>query len=271
MLSSQASRANHAHNLLRDATRAAGGVGRPQDWDYALSCLGEAADLGDERARAQLALLRDADYWRARADREALCEAPRVRRVPGFIRPQVCDWLVAQARDGLEPATMYNPETGRNEPHPRRTNSACVFDVARAGAVIGFLRERIAATVGIPAPCFEPTQVFHYARGQEIGPHFDFLERGDRMIEPETGRPYDGQRIATFLIYLNDGFEGGDTVFPKAGLRVRPAKGDALFFANVDTAGAPDPLSLHAGLPVLEGEKWIVSQWIHNRPFTASL
>jgi hypothetical protein len=91
------------------------------------------------------------------------------------------------------------------------------------------------------------------------------------MVDPGTGQPYDGQRIATFLIYLNDDFEGGETVFPKAGLSVRPAKGDALFFANVDEAGAPDPRSLHAGLPVAAGEKWIVSQWIHNRPFTASL
>ena len=74
-----------------------------------------------------------------------------------------------------------------------------------------------------------------------------------------------GQRIATFLIYLNDDFEGGETQFPKAGIAHRGSTGDALFFANITPEGAPDPLTLHAGTPPTKGEKWIFSQWIRDR------
>jgi len=34
--------------------------------------------------------------------------------------------------------------------------------------------------------------------------------------------------------------------------------------------GKPDPLSEHAGLPVTSGEKWLLSQWIRDRPVGAS-
>jgi hypothetical protein len=271
------------------ATLAAAGIGRPQSWSEALDHLARAAALGDVRARGQLAVLapaagdgggeaawdrraRDIDLeaWLAPAPRQALCEAPRVRTVERLIAPAVCDWLVEAARGRLARATMYNPVSGRDEPHPRRTNSAFLFDVLKADVVVALVRARAAATVKIPLFCFEPTQVFHYATGQEIGPHFDYLEHRTMTVYG-TAEPYDGQRIATFLIYLNDDFEGGETVFPKVDVRFKGAKGDAIFFANVDPEGRPDPLSLHAGAPPRRGEKWIISQWIHNRPFTGAL
>jgi prolyl 4-hydroxylase len=71
--------------------------------------------------------------------------------------------------------------------------------------------------------------------------------------------------VATFLAYLNDGYVGGETDFPRAGLRFKGAAGDALMFANVDLQGRPEPLSLHAGLPPGSGEKWVLSQWIRDR------
>ena len=114
----------------------------------------------------------------------------------------------------------------------------------------------------VPVTIFEPTQVFRYAVGQEFKPHFDFFDPDN----PSHGTlATGGQRIATLLIYLNEDFEGGDTEFPKIGLRFRGRKGDAIFWANLDGAGQPDPLTLHAGLPPTAGEKWILSQWIRDR------
>ena len=75
-----------------------------------------------------------------------------------------------------------------------------------------------------------------------------------------------GQRIVTFLLYLNEGFAGGETDFPDAGLRFKGKTGDAIFWANVDALGQPEPLTRHAGLPPTSGEKWILSQWIRGRP-----
>ncbi|MDB5424840.1 MAG: hypothetical protein JWQ29_2256, partial [Phenylobacterium sp.] len=149
-------------------------------------------------------------------------------------------------------------------------NGVFLFDLLRADVVLALVRARIAATVDIPLPCFEPTQVMHYAVGQEFAPHYDYLEARS-MISAETARPYEGQRIATFLVYLNADYEGGETAFPKAGVRFKGQVGDAIYFANVDAQGAPDRLSLHAGTPPSRGEKWILSQWIHDRTFTGML
>jgi hypothetical protein len=69
----------------------------------------------------------------------------------------------------------------------------------------------------------------------------------------------------TFLIYLNSEFEGGETDFPVLALAYKGATGDALYFGNVDSAGVPDPRTLHAGLPPTRGEKWLFSQWVRDR------
>lgn len=71
--------------------------------------------------------------------------------------------------------------------------------------------------------------------------------------------------MATFLIYLNSDFEGGETDFPELNLSYRGAPGDALQFANVDASGAPDVRTLHAGRPTRSGEKWLFSQWVRAR------
>lgn len=75
-----------------------------------------------------------------------------------------------------------------------------------------------------------------------------------------------GQRAATFLIYLNEAYEGGATQFPRLDWQYRGGRGDALLFSNVDAAGAPDYNTVHAGMPATSGEKWVLSQWIRTRP-----
>jgi prolyl 4-hydroxylase len=74
-----------------------------------------------------------------------------------------------------------------------------------------------------------------------------------------------GQRVATCLTYLNDDYDGGETDFPRIGWRFRGKTGDALLFANVTSGKQPDPLTLHAGLPVTRGRKYLLSQWIRDR------
>ena len=65
-----------------------------------------------------------------------------------------------------------------------------------------------------------------------------------------------GQRVATFMVYLRAPDRGGETEYPRRGLLVRGRRGMAVVHYNV-ADGVPDPASLHAGRPVLEGEKWL--------------
>ena len=78
-----------------------------------------------------------------------------------------------------------------------------------------------------------------------------------------------GQRVATFLVYLSDDYDGGETEFTDAGFKFKARKGDALMFLNVDAGGAPDPMSMHAGLPTTRSEKWVLSIWLRGKPVNA--
>ena len=69
----------------------------------------------------------------------------------------------------------------------------------------------------------------------------------------------------TFLLYLNEGYKGGETAFPQLGWQYKGRTGDALFFYNATPDGAPDRRTLHAGTPTTRGEKYLFSQWIRFR------
>jgi hypothetical protein len=243
----------------------AAGAGRNQNWARALELLNQAAAQDSARAAAQLALLGDQDIDRLLRfpERVSLSDDPRIRTAPGFATAGECEWLIGAARGKLGRALTYDLVTGGTKLDPERTNSAVEFKLSQLDVVLQVVRGRIAAITKLPAPLFESPQVMHYDVGQEFSPHFDFLETDSEGQQGELARF--GQRIATFLICLNEGFEGGETDFPAVGIRFHGRTGDALFFANVDASGAPDRRTLHAGLPPTAGEKWVFSQWIRDR------
>ena len=248
------------------ATVEAMGIAGPQNWDRAFDWLRQAAALGSASARAQLELLgREGGIAALTAPppKRSLCEAPRIRVIENFASPAECDWVMARAHGRLGPAMVLDQQTGREATHPDRTNKAIELNVTAMDVVIQVIRARIAAATNLPLPVFEPAQIMHYSVGEEFRPHYDFLTSDAEGWAAQLERY--GQRIATFLLYLNSDFEGGETNFPSAGIRHRGGKGDALFFANVDPAGAPDRKTLHAGRPPSRGQKWILSQWIRDR------
>jgi len=261
------------------------GINRASDWDRALDRLQLAAEQGSSSARLQLGLLaRDSrqpgkksgsgSAWsalRSRVDlvqvfrsgeHQVLSEKPRVRVIERFASRAECQWLIERARERLLPATVFHPVTGALGGSPARSNSSAEFQIPDMDVVFEAIRSRISASVRLPLPQFEPTQLLHYAPGQEFRPHFDFMNPANPAYREELRR---GQRVGTFLIYLNDEFEGGETEFVDAGLRFKGRTGDAIFWANVDAQRRPDPLTRHAGLPPTSGEKWILSQWIRDR------
>jgi prolyl 4-hydroxylase len=97
--------------------------------------------------------------------------------------------------------------------------------------------------------------VLRYREGGEYRPHFDAI---DGLAN---------QRILTMIVWLNDGYEGGETIFLHNSLRVKGGIGDALLFRNARADGTRDPRSCHAGLPVTRGEKLIASRWIRAGPY----
>jgi hypothetical protein len=243
------------------------GAGRPQSWKRALSELERAAKAGSRTAEGQLAALgvgeRPIESMFAVPARERLSDTPRVLAFRGFATEAECRWIIERGAARLRRATVFNPETGDQTYNAARDNSAIEFQLTDMDVVLEVLRARMSAATRLPVPIFEPLQLLHYAIGEQFRPHHDFLDPAIPEFSEQL-RLY-GQRIATMLVYLNDDYDGGETVFPKLGISFRGNRGDALFFTNVDRVGQPDPLTTHAGTPPKSGEKWVVSQWIRDR------
>jgi len=266
------------------ATLSGIGAFAPQSWPLAFDYLARAAERGSATAQAQIRLLAagpdaaapltsteswaalagriDIAAWIAPPPRKPLWEAPRIRMAERFASAPVCDWIKARAQGRMRPAMMYDGETKTEQVDPHRTCSDYQFDILNTDLVLLLVRARIAEVTKLPTVAMEPPRVFHYALGEKINPRIGNAVEG---YGPEGG--YLGDRIVTFLLYLNDGFDGGELDFPKAGVRFKGVKGDGIYFAHVDASGQQDRLSLHAGLVITRGEKWVMSQWIHDRPF----
>jgi len=261
------------------------------EWSLALAHLRRSAERGWQSARQQLCLLAtdrelaaaalsgqcDDDVWeklRATIDIAALLaspaateisQTPRIKIIEGFASTAECAWMIEQSRGRIEYARVFEPATGMNRiDNLVRTNGHAWFDILDANFVLMLLRARIALATGSARPSLEPTSVMHYAGGQKFAEHADWYD----ATEPHGAAQIrlHGQRVATFLLYLNDGFEGAETEFPLIGWRYKGAPGDALFFMNVDEAGKADRLTRHTGLPPTSGEKWLLSQWIRGVP-----
>ena len=282
-----ASSQGHAEASERCALISALGSARPPDWNRSLDYLELAAAQGLRSAQEQLLLLADnkvdpvvpagagRDYWsdvRARVPldermlpggKQSLSDSPRIRLIPAFATGAECRWLISLAQPQLGPATVFDKATGGQTLDPTRDNRFLVLRIGEMSVFTEVVRQRIAAATKLPVPLFEPSQILHYAVGQRFKPHHDFLDPANPAYQESLAMF--GQRIATFLIYLNDGYQGGETSFPRIGLNFRAEQGDALFFANVTKDGAPDPDTVHAGLPTTSGEKWVFSQWIRDR------
>jgi len=113
-------------------------------------------------------------------------------------------------------------------------------------------------------PYAESLQIVRYFPGQEFKPHLDAFDPGSVDGQRELASYGGRQRDATFLIYLNDGMEGGSTRFSRLDLEVRPEPGAALYWRNVGLNGKVDPRTLHQGMPVTSGVKYAVNLWIRG-------
>jgi hypothetical protein len=205
----------------------------------------------------------DLRAWLAPLSGITLHERPLVRSFAEFIPDQACDSLIARARGRLKRALIYDPAQGGDVADQMRTNSVVGFDLMDADVVQIAIQHRIAAVVGLPVHNLEGPTVLHYEVGQEITNHYDFLNPEMSNYDEEVSRR--GERIITFLIYLNDGYGGGETEFPALGVRHKGRRRDGLFFVNALPNGKPDTRMVHAGRPPTSGEKWVFSQFIRNR------
>ncbi|GAB2552823.1 2OG-Fe(II) oxygenase [Rhodanobacter koreensis] len=186
-------------------------------------------------------------------------EAPALRVLEGILTDQECTGLIELAQPRLQRALTVDTE-GRQQVDHRRTSEGMFFTLNEL-PLIGRIEQRLASLLGVPVNHGEGLQILHYLPGQEYEPHYDWFDPDQAGYGAVTA--IGGQRIASVVMYLNTPEQGGGTAFPEIGLTVTARRGSAVYFAYE----GGDRSSLHAGLPVLRGEKWIATKWLRERPY----
>ncbi|CAK9322629.1 unnamed protein product [Citrullus colocynthis] len=204
-----------------------------------------------------------------------LSSKPRAFLYKGFLSEEECHHLINLAKGKLH-QSLVAAETGESVTSKERTSTGMFLHKAQ-DEIVARIESRIAAWTFLPIDNGEPIQILRYENGQKYEPHFDFFQDPGNIA-------VGGHRIATVLMYLSDVEKGGETVFPnspvklseqekadlsdcaKIGYGVRPKKGDALLFFSLNPNVTPDATSYHGSCPVIEGEKWSATKWIHMLP-----
>lgn len=201
-------------------------------------------------------------------DSPKVCNDTFVMELPSLLTPEQCDALrSASLKKGMNDSTVgeINSELDKNS----RSSTQAWFN-QEENEVTKLIESKALELVGRMPDCFgkvsvadnfEEIQVVRYTKDGKYDPHYDGTECGESIEAPCLKN----QRMATLLIYLNDDFEGGQTRFPNLNRSIKPKKGSAVFFWVSDPkTGLLFKETLHGGDPVMEGEKWIATQWIRR-------
>lgn len=182
-----------------------------------------------------------------------------------FADPALTSELIALINASCRPSTIADD----NGDATFRTSETC--DLAADVAAVQRIEAMITALSGIDPAYGEPLQGQRYAEGQEFKPHTDYFTPG--------GRDYDrycaisGNRTWTFMIYLNDVAAGGATRFKMLDKTFQPETGKLLCWNNRlhdgpdSAAGSVNPATLHHGMKVRKGLKYVITKWYRQRPW----
>lgn len=172
-----------------------------------------------------------------------------------------CAELIGLSAVKIKRSTVVDPVTGEHKVIDDRGSFGTFFSI-NENDLIARLDRRIAEVMCWPVENGEGLQILNYKVGGEYKPHFDYFPPDDAGSRQHLANG--GQRVSTMVIYLNDVEEGGETSFPSLNLSILPRKGSAVYFEYCDSRGQVDPLTLHAGAPVVAGEKWIATKWMRQ-------
>ncbi len=187
---------------------------------------------------------------------------PRVIVFGQLLSDDECDALVALSQPRLVRSETVDNNTGGSEINAARTSRGMFF-LRGETPLIDRIERRIAALVQWPLDHGEGLQILHYAPGAEYKPHQDYFDPAQPGTPTILQRG--GQRVGTLVMYLNTPEQGGATVFPDVGLEVAARKGSAVFFSYDRPHVATK--TLHGGMPVVAGEKWVATKWLRQGVF----
>ena len=194
---------------------------------------------------------------------------PGVRRVPNpklelFIVPEfldasACRFFCELIELERRPSTIADP----NGDHYFRTSETC--DLDHGVPEVAQLDALLSAWTGIDPAYGEPLQGQRYAVGQEFKGHTDYFEPDGADFAKFCSVA--GNRTWTAMIYLNEPEAGGATRFKVIDKIVKPETGKLLAWNNRRADGSLNPATLHHGMKVRKGVKYVITKWYRERPW----
>ena len=194
---------------------------------------------------------------------------PGIQRVPspkltlfvkrGFLDAGACAGLVAMIDAQRRPSTVSD----FNGDAAFRTSETC--DLAAADPLVAAVDAALAAFTGLDPLHGEPLQGQRYAVGQEFKAHTDYFE--------PNGVDYDrycsvaGNRTWTAMVYLNEPEAGGATRFKAVDKTIQPETGKLVCWDNRRADGSLNPATIHHGMKVRAGTKYVITKWYRERPW----
>ena len=198
-----------------------------------------------------------------------LASFPGMQRVPSpklelficrnFLAAPDCTALMAMIDAKSRPSTIADA----NGDYAFRTSETCDLDAAEPQ--VAALAARLAELGGINRVYAEPMQGQRYSPGQEFKPHTDYFEPHGADYAKYCSVA--GQRTWTIMLYLNAVEAGGATRFKHIDKIVQPEAGKLLAWNNRLPGGHINPATLHHGMKVRKGMKYVITQWFRERPW----
>ena len=176
---------------------------------------------------------------------------PTPRVLEKFLTDDECEHLMREAKKRLETSTVTTSK--KVDETVRKSDTAWL---GKEDSVVLDIMERCLKYTDRPIDNCEKLQVLRYKPGGFYKPHQDAFENEKNM------------RMYTFILALNDDYEGGETSFPNIGKEYKLKKGDALIFDTLDNYEFMTSKALHGGKPVKSGEKWICNLWVRKYPYS---
>ena len=176
-----------------------------------------------------------------------------------FLDAPQCDALRALIDAKRRPSTLADDQGIANF----RTSETCDLDPHHP--LVAEVRQRLSQLTAIPLSHAEPLQGQRYAPGQEFKPHTDSFnpDGADYYLHCAEA----GQRSWTAMLYLNQPEDGGATRFKDIGKTIQPETGKLILWNNLLPDGSPNGATLHQGMKVRRGTKYVLTQWFRQRPF----
>lgn len=188
-----------------------------------------------------------------------------IKEIPQFLTEHECDALIQLAKKkGMTDSTVYSGSTDLINEDVRKSEQVWLYD--HDDTLIANISKRVSRLTRMPVSHQEAMQLLHYEQGGKYTYHYDACKGTE--VECERMNQKGGHRLLTVIVYLNDGMDGGTTHFKNINVSVVPEIGKCVVFTNVHPVTQQIyEQSLHAGMPVEKGEKWMLNKWIHARPY----